>query len=100
MSNKLSTIDYSNVVFQKYFTLKNREVEITLKDQSKKKGKIIGFYLGDAFVCNTFISKWHISDSTYQIGMDEFGFIIGEIISNDSIKSIYFFEDNSIIDFK
>ncbi len=90
--------DLSIELYQKYFSLTNNEIEITLKDDSILKGKIIGYYKS-ADDKNPYIFKWHIANTTSFLGIDTFGFLEGEIILHKNIKTIYFYEDKSILQF-
>ncbi|MBC7524955.1 MAG: hypothetical protein H7239_11020 [Flavobacterium sp.] len=87
--------DLSLILYNKYFNLKNRVIEIELKSHKVKTGKFIGFIKGN----KTYISKWHFDNSNVIIGIDTFGFLIGEIINQKSISKIKFLEDNTIMNF-
>jgi hypothetical protein len=90
--------DLSFELYQKYFSLTNIEIEITLKDSSILKGKILGYFY-DNENSNPQISKWHIANTNCFLGIDAFGFLEGEIILHKNISSIYFYEDKSILKF-
>ncbi len=87
--------DLSLVLYEKYFKLKNQLIEVELKNHKLIKGKFIGFFRGNS----TYISKWHLVNANVLFGLDSFGFLVGEIISQKDIFKIKFLEDNSIMNF-
>lgn len=92
--------DLSFELYKKYFSLTDNEIEITLKDNSILKGKIVGYYKNEeGGNKNLYISRWHIANTNSFLGIDAFGFLQGEIILHKNISSIYFYEDKSILKF-
>ena len=87
--------DSSFVLYCNYFKLKNRSIEIELKNHLVLKGKFIGFFRGNT----TYISKWHLVDENVLLGTDGFGFLIGHLIKHNDISKIKFLEDYSIMNF-
>ena len=87
--------DVSLVLYCNYFKLKNRLIEIELKNHLVLTGKFIGFFRGN----KTYISKWHLVDANVLFGIDAFGFLVGRIINHKDISKIKFLEDNSIMNF-
>lgn len=87
--------DLSFVLYNKYFKLKNQQIEVELKNHLLLKGKFNGFFRGN----NTYISKWHLVDANVLFGIDSFGFLVGEIIKHKDILKIKFLEDNSVMNF-
>ncbi len=87
--------DLSLTLYEKYFKLKNRLIEIELKNNSILKGKFIGFFKSNTI----YISKWHLVDANVLFGLDAFGFLVGQIINHKDISKIKFLEDNSIMNF-
>ena len=87
--------DSSFVLYCIYFKLKNRVIEIELKNHIILTGKFIGFFRGNT----TYISKWHLVDENAFFGIDGFGFLIGQFINHNDISKIKFLEDNSIMNF-
>ena len=87
--------DVSLVLYCNYFKLKNRLIEIELKNHLVLTGKFIGFFRGN----KTYISKWHLVDANVLFGIDAFGFLVGKIINHKDISKIKFLEDNSIMNF-
>jgi hypothetical protein len=87
--------DSSFVLYCIYFKLKNRVIEIELKNHIVLSGKFIGFFRGNT----TYISKWHLVDENAFFGIDGFGFLIGQLINHNDISKIKFLEDNSIMNF-
>lgn len=87
--------DSSFILYKKYFELKNRIVEVELRNHLVLTGKFSGFFRGGS----TYISKWHLVDVNILFGLDEFGFLVGTIIYQKDIANIKFLEDNSIMYF-
>ena len=85
--------DSSLALFQKYFNLENRLIEIELKNHEILKGKFIGYFKGKEET----IVKWHFTDVDILFGSDQFGFLIGQLVEHKDILSVRFLEDNSII---
>ncbi|MEY4039036.1 MAG: hypothetical protein RIR67_1348 [Bacteroidota bacterium] len=86
--------DSSLALFQKYFNLKNRSIEIELKNHEVLKGKFIGYFRGN----KDYITKWHFTTTVdTKFGRDQFGFLIGQLIEHRDILSVRFLEDDSII---
>lgn len=94
--------DTSKILHDKYFKLANKNIEVILKNGNVIKGVIIGFVKGDIHKKESYIIKWHIADEKYMltIGLDAFGFPIGNIIRQADIQKIFFYQDNSILEFK
>lgn len=93
--------DFSLILYNKYFNLSNRIIEITLKNGYKIKGEIIGFFLDDEDDREPHIVKWQIIKENDKILFDENTFVcsIGEIINQKDIAEVYFKEDSSIMKF-
>jgi hypothetical protein len=87
--------DLSLVLYKKYFKLKNRQIKIELKNHSVVFGKFVGFLKGNS----SYISKWHFVESNALIGIDAFGFLVGQLINQNDILRITFMEDNAIMNF-
>lgn len=88
-------IDNSYILYQKYFSLKNQQMEIKLKNLEVLKGTFIGFYRGN----DGYISKWHFVETNAILGTDTFGFLTGRIIEQKALLQIKFIEDNTILNF-
>ena len=94
--------DSSKLVYQKYYTLVNRNVIFTLNDTHIFRGQIIGYYKGDLDSNEPYISRWHLYNcpqNSLNVNDELFGSMIGEIISHADIKSVQFEDDNAIINF-
>ncbi len=87
--------DSSFILYNKYFNLKNRIIVIEFKNHLLLTGKFIGFFRGN----KTYISRWHFVNPDVCLGIDNFGFLVGEIIYHKNIFKIKFLEDNSIMNF-
>lgn len=94
--------DFSKILYEKYFNHRNRLIEVTLKEGRKIKGVFISFFHGDLDSNEPYIIKWHIVDEPYKmtLGIDAFGFRIGELINQKDIMCIKFLHDNSQMQFK
>lgn len=91
----MKTTDSSFELYEIYFKRKNRLVEIELKNNLVVTGKFIGFFRGNT----TYITKWHLVDENVILGIDEFGFLKGQIINHKDMIRIKFLEDKSVMDF-
>ena len=94
--------DSSLLVYQKYYSLANRNVIFTLNDHRICKGQIIGYYKGDIDYNEPYIIKWHLhtgAQNSLNVNVELFGSMMGEIISHSDIKSVHFEDDNTIINF-
>lgn len=94
--------DFSKLLYDKYFSLKNRNIVILLKNGRLIKGVIFGFYRGDEDSDEPYIIKWHIikNNTGRTPCIDPFGFIPGELINQSDIAEVYFLFDNSSLKFK
>ena len=87
--------DTSLKLYEKYYRLKNRLIEVELKNHLLLTGKFIGFFRGN----KAYISKWHLVDANVLFGIDAFGFLVGQIINQSDISKIKFLGDNSVMYF-
>ena len=94
-------IDLSIDLYNKYFKLKNRKLDIRLKNNSVLTGEFIGFFKGEDEFNEPYIISWHFIDYPKNnfIGHDSFGFFLGKIIDQNDLAQIYFYEDHSIMKF-
>ena len=94
--------DLSVQLYEKYFALKNRLVEITLKNKLVLKGVLIGYFKGDEDAGEPLIIKWHLVDEKDEesLEIDIFGSSAGTIINQNEIVEIRFSDDNSVMKFK
>ncbi|NTW31536.1 MAG: hypothetical protein HGB12_02745 [Bacteroidetes bacterium] len=99
-SNKIKS-DLSLDLYNKYFNLKNKKVEIILKDKSVLTGVFIGFFKGDEDAHEPYIIKWHLVDENdiMSMGIDIFGYMTGKIVKQTDIVEIRFYDDNSVMKF-
>jgi hypothetical protein len=100
MGYRNSNNDLSFEVYQKYFSVINPQIEITLKNTEIVKGKIVGYFYGDINSADSFIVKWHIAHVDNFTGTDTFGHLEGYIIKQQDIASVLFFEDNTLMCFR
>lgn len=93
--------DFSEIFYEKYFKRSDTLIEVTLKSGRKIRGVFISFFLGDQDSSEPYITKWHIVEEKCKmtLGIDEFGFLIGEYINQKEIRSIKFLDDNSEMQF-
>lgn len=89
--------DLSKILYEKYFSHSNRLIEVTLKNGRKIRGVFISFFLGNHDYKEPYIKRWYIVEEKYKmtLGIDAFGFRIGEQINQKDIMSIKFLDDNS-----
>lgn len=94
--------DSSSWLHHKYFSLKNRQISIKLKNGRVLNGIIHGFYHGDESWDKHFYWRWYIlpNGKKFGLGVDAFGFELGEIINHTDIEKIYFEEDQTEMNFK
>jgi hypothetical protein len=92
--------DFSRILYEKYFSLTNRNIEIALKNGKVVRGMIIGFYRNGEYSNKPYILKWHIvnENDKMSLGVDSFGFMIGEIIKTTDIAQVRFIADGSFLD--
>lgn len=91
--------DFSKIFYDKYFSTNKRLIEVTLKNGRKISGVFISFFPGEKNSNEPYITRWHIVKEQHKMtmGIDAFGFRVGEIINQKDIQSIKFLHDNSII---
>jgi hypothetical protein len=89
--------DYSKEIYNKYYNIKGKIVEITLKDNSVLEGKLVGFFHGDKETGESFIEKWHFVDEkkiqAYKYGLGvsmESNQDVDKIIDQKDIKNVRF----------
>ena len=93
--------DTSRKLYDKYFSLGNRSIEVLLKNGRILEGTIIGYYAFDEDADDTPIHHWHMIDEKQQYcpAFSCLGLIRGELIRHSDIVSVTFHEDNSIMNF-
>lgn len=93
--------DFSKIFYDKYFSTDKRLIEVTLKNGKKISGVFISFTLGEKNRHDPYITRWHMVNEAHKmtLGIDPFGFIIGEMINQKDIQSITFLEDNTTMHF-
>lgn len=94
--------DVSKIFYEKYFSKRNRPIEVTLKNGEKITGIIISFFHGDASYGEGYIRKWHIVniEDKHSLGINVFDTPIGKMILQSSIKQVKFLDDNSEMNFE
>lgn len=91
--------DKSLLLYEKYFGLKNRSIEIFLFNGQSIRGTIIGFYKNS--YSTPCIYRWHLLPENEKATgrYDPFGIERGVHIFQKDIVWVYFLEDKSIIVF-
>ena len=91
--------DTSFILYSKLQRLKDRRVEIILKNQSRLMGEFIGFFKGDAFSKENYILQWHFVEETHLnlISHQAFEVHSQRLISHCNIAQVYFLEDDSAL---
>jgi hypothetical protein len=91
--------DFSKQLYEKYFGLNNRSMELVLKNGRHFKGFICGFFKGDPDSDDPYVIKWHVVTEADKntFGTNILGLIAGEIIWQDDIVEIYFNGDHSCL---
>lgn len=94
--------DFSKIFSEKYFRGENSLIEVTTKNGRKITGVILSFFHGETDCNEPFIIRWHIAAEKHKmtLGVDAFGFHLGEIVDQKDIESIKFLDDDSIMQFK
>lgn len=94
--------DLSKTLYEKFCHRSICKIEVTLKSGRKIRGIFISYIYGEPNRHDPFIRKWHIVEEKDQVtqGMDNFGFQIGELIDQISIKQITFLDDYSTMEFE
>ncbi|MEI7596904.1 MAG: hypothetical protein WCK02_14235 [Bacteroidota bacterium] len=86
-------------LFNKYFSLNNRQIIVKLKNNQYYKGKFIGYFKDDLDSTENNIAIWHLTEEDTLFGTDSFGFLIGHLINHSDISQVKFLEDNSLMVF-
>ena len=94
--------DFSRLLYDKYFGLTNRNLEVKMKNGAVAEGIIIGFYKGENNGNEPYITRWHIAHKKDEniLEITPFGFFGGQIIEQKDIAEVRFFEDNTILRFR
>ena len=89
--------DASRVLYDKYFNLRNRNIEIVLKNGGRIRGIIVGYYTDDLENEESAIQKWHVvvANQSSCLDFSGFGGNNGTLIRHRDIASITFEEDQS-----
>ena len=91
--------DTSRILYDRYFQLANRNIEIRLKNGTKVHGIIVGYFSSDADNAESPIHHWHVVDVKGLSRWDFCGlrFEQGALIKHRDIAAITFEEDNSTL---
>jgi hypothetical protein len=91
--------DLSRELYDKYFRLTNRHIQVTLSNGRTIQGIIIGFFRGNEHGHDSYISRWHVVIDTEEMSMGQgiFGGLTGEIINQEDIMEVLFEEDKSVL---
>jgi hypothetical protein len=94
--------DHSLWLFEQYFKLHDRRVEVHLKNGLFLQGIIIGYFRGNEDRRYAYISSWHLvkESDAFSLGIDLFGNQLGTVFKHTDILDILFLENNSHIIFK
>ncbi|MCK6649496.1 MAG: hypothetical protein L6Q66_07560 [Bacteroidia bacterium] len=82
--------EHSQLLYEQYKLHPHVKVELVLKNGRSLKGFIMGWFKEDAD--EPCISKWHIVEAENRscLGIDAFGYLAGEVISQSDIISFRF----------
>jgi hypothetical protein len=88
--------DLSRLFYELYFSNNNRLIEVTLKNGNIYKGVFISFFFGEEGSKDSFIIKWQIVEEKLKmsLGIDAFGYLIGDILNQKDISKIRYLNDN------
>lgn len=80
---------------------KSKTLEIRLKNGSSRIGKFVSHYYSDETSDVLTIDRWHFVNDQCKspVGIDAFGYLIGEIIFQYTIQSIKFLDSSFEIKF-
>ncbi|HEU5053480.1 MAG TPA: hypothetical protein VFT78_10215 [Hanamia sp.] len=93
--------DFSKLLYDRYFHLNNRKIEVKLKSGFIVACIIIGFYKASEEDDHPYIKKWHISTITEKnaLGINSLDILNGNTIDQDDIAEVKFMEDGSVLKF-
>ncbi len=91
----------SRKIWEEYFKDSDRLVEVTLNDGRKLSGVFVSFIPDNFNTVKTGYLGWHLvkESQRWTVGIDPFGFLVGEIINEANIVSVKSLSDNTIIHF-
>jgi hypothetical protein len=92
----------SRALFDKLENLKEDEVEISLMNNIRLRGIIIGFFFGIQDHGDPFVLKWHLVEKKdrYTFGKGVLGSCMGTVFYHKELKSIRFVQDDSVLKFQ
>ncbi|MGZ4056895.1 MAG: hypothetical protein ACXVPU_09135 [Bacteroidia bacterium] len=61
----MMTKDYSKEIYKKYYTSREKLLQIVLKDGSILRGFFVGAFHGDTGIGEPYVTKWHFIDEQY-----------------------------------
>ena len=93
--------DLSRLLYDKYFGLQNRNIEVKLKNGTVFCCVIIGFYKTGEEEDRPYINKWHIAPVTdkNKLGINALDLLNGKTIDEEDITEVTFMEDGSVLRF-
>lgn len=56
---QIMDIDFSKEIYNNYYNVKDRIVEITMKDNTVLEGTLVSFFHGDKDADEPFVTQWH-----------------------------------------
>lgn len=87
-------------LFNKYYSLNNRQIVVLLKNKTTYKGKFVGYFKDDLDSDTSQIIIWHLTEEDVLFGTDSFGFLVGHLIKHSDIIQVVFIEDGSVMLFQ
>lgn len=95
-------IDWSKLLYDKYFNLTDRFITVTLKNGVIISGFFIAFRCGNRLSSDSFITQWQLVSEADKntLGIDPAGFFLGQFVQQKDILEINFHQDNSIMHFE
>ena len=87
--------------YNQWVSQKSKTLEVRLKNGSRMIGKFVSHYYTDETMDVPTIDRWHFVNDQCKspVGIDAFGYLIGEIIFQKNIRSIKFLDSSFEIKF-
>ncbi|MEP7269683.1 MAG: hypothetical protein ABI844_18850 [Saprospiraceae bacterium] len=93
--------DLSEVFYEKYFSGNNRLIVVSLKNGKQITGIFVSIFINPYTGNKPSIRAWQIVEEKYKLtlGIDDLGYLLGEIILQKEIDKVRFLHDNTIMNF-
>lgn len=93
--------DFSRLLYDKYFSLTNRNILLRLKNGNVLSCMIIGYYKSGDERDKPYIKQWHITGvkDKSTLGINPLDLLNGQIIENKDIAEVDFLADHSVLKF-